>query len=648
MNRKKKIIIISAASVFIVSQLVYLLTLSPTVNFIDSGELITVCYKLGIAHPTGYPLYTLLGRLFSFFSFGTGALVINYMSSFFASLCGVAVFFIVLLLLLEKKRYTAVHERMLIPSAVAGLLTCFSLTLWQQAVIAEVYSLTACIYALLIVLLFRWYYGRRNLRLLFLFFFLLGIGFGNHLSLIHLVPAAVLLLIVAKEIKKKLILPGIILFITGVSLYLYLPVRSSLDPVMDWGNPDNIQRIINHVSGKQYRVWMFSTSGEILKEHLLNYIKLLSKQFSLCLLSLGLAGFIGMALKRNFKLLLFLCVIFVSDIAYSINYDIPDIDPYFIPSFIVVSIFSGAGLYAVLELGFIVRAKLLRKTLNYAFIFIVLVPVFLNRYYADNGSNYLAEQLGKDVLNVEPNSLVILKIWDYYSTSRYFQEIRNIRKDVTLIDQMLLMRSWYVSDIMRRHEILKNSKREVELFLEQVKPFEEGTSYNGNVIQLHFENMINSFIDNNIDKRAVYLSNDEETKIAPGYFKVPGKILFRISKKDTLYETNDDYEKILNDDSYRDERTRALMSRYPLLLLKRALHYQRKGLLTKAENAYKTLLLFDEEDANSLFHYANFLVQIKRYEEACDILNRIDTKTINNPRIMMLRKIIEDNLKAIK
>ncbi|MEW6679624.1 MAG: DUF2723 domain-containing protein [bacterium] len=43
---------------------VYLHTLTPTVEFHDSGELISVAYTLGIAHPPGYPLYTLLGEVF--------------------------------------------------------------------------------------------------------------------------------------------------------------------------------------------------------------------------------------------------------------------------------------------------------------------------------------------------------------------------------------------------------------------------------------------------------------------------------------------------------------------------------------------------------------------------------------------------------
>jgi len=51
--------------------LIYLRTLAPSVVGGDTGELITVAYKMGVAHPPGYPLFTLLAKLFTFIPFGT-------------------------------------------------------------------------------------------------------------------------------------------------------------------------------------------------------------------------------------------------------------------------------------------------------------------------------------------------------------------------------------------------------------------------------------------------------------------------------------------------------------------------------------------------------------------------------------------------
>src|SRR6478672_6481296 len=81
---------------------IYALTASPTVNFIDSGELVTALHEPGIVHPPGYPLYTLLGYVASHVPFGGVAWRVNVFSSVFAALAVGTMF----LLLTEIAAYT--------------------------------------------------------------------------------------------------------------------------------------------------------------------------------------------------------------------------------------------------------------------------------------------------------------------------------------------------------------------------------------------------------------------------------------------------------------------------------------------------------------------------------------------------------------
>ncbi len=128
---------------------VYLSTLSPTVGEADSFEFQVVSYTLGIAHPSGYPLYILLGKLATLLpvnstGIGNVAYRVNLISPLFASLAVVCLY----LCLMRLIRRHAI-------SLLAALTFAFSRTFWSQAVIAEVYTLNAFFVALVLYLLLK-------------------------------------------------------------------------------------------------------------------------------------------------------------------------------------------------------------------------------------------------------------------------------------------------------------------------------------------------------------------------------------------------------------------------------------------------------------------------------------------------------------
>src|SRR5437764_15450488 len=87
MNRLFSRPIFGSLLVFLISFIVYLQTLAPAVPFIDGGELATVCATLGIAHPTGYPLFSLIGYLFAHLPIAGHVIMrVNIMSAFFVAL----------------------------------------------------------------------------------------------------------------------------------------------------------------------------------------------------------------------------------------------------------------------------------------------------------------------------------------------------------------------------------------------------------------------------------------------------------------------------------------------------------------------------------------------------------------------------------
>src|SRR5262249_29358795 len=133
---------------------VYVMTLSPTVawrNFgEDSGDLLVASATLGIPHPTGYPLYVLLGRVAGFLPLGTLAFRINLVSA----LAGAASVFFLACLTFELAAASSGVGGWL-ASATAALLYAFSLGAWSQSSVAEVYTLNAAFFGAILWALAR-------------------------------------------------------------------------------------------------------------------------------------------------------------------------------------------------------------------------------------------------------------------------------------------------------------------------------------------------------------------------------------------------------------------------------------------------------------------------------------------------------------
>jgi len=219
---------------------VYLRTLAPTVMWYDMGEFATAAYVLGIAHNTGYPLYILLGKLFTYLPVGDVAYRVNLMSAFFAALTVFLVFRIV-------ERLTQKQSA----AWLAALTIAFSSTLWANATWAVSYDLNAFLTALIFWLFVRWQEegSRKFINLAGLIF---GLSLGNHrLILIVFLPGLYLIWHMAHNRVDRLGWKGIVtlggLILIGFSINLYLPLRAAQEPAYMWADasdPDTLLRML--------------------------------------------------------------------------------------------------------------------------------------------------------------------------------------------------------------------------------------------------------------------------------------------------------------------------------------------------------------------------------------------------------------------
>jgi len=242
---------------------VYMTTLTPTVSFFDSGELISGAATLGISHPPGYPLYILLGHAFSYIPLGNIAFRINTASAFFGALAVTVLYLITLNVM--KRLFPEEKEQLFLRMAAlsSSLMFAFSLNQWGQTNMSEVYALNTFIVGLLILTALVWHdyarkrgsdAGKGNARLFYFFAFIFGLGFGDHHTILVVVPVGFFVILATRwqclfDIKKLFLC--LAFFTLGFSVYLYMPVRATTDLIMNWGNPE---------TWKQFR-WMFFREG---------------------------------------------------------------------------------------------------------------------------------------------------------------------------------------------------------------------------------------------------------------------------------------------------------------------------------------------------------------------------------------------------
>ncbi len=606
MDSNKKNLIYSLVILFF-SGGVYFKTLAPTVSWIDSGELATVCTTLGIAHPTGYPIYTLIGRLFSLLPFGSPVQNLNLLSLLFISFSNLFLFFVLVTIfeLLFPELQNAWRSYI---SLVSTLIFSFTPTLWSQATSNEVYALSffldVILFYLICYLLKLKISGKpaQPNKHLYLLFFLYGLSFGNHLSTVLLLPGFVFLLLMIYgkslfEIKKILLLLSF--FLLGVSVYLYLPIRSPLNPLLNWGDPSNLSNLKRHVSGWQYRVWMFSESSQAFWESLKNYLRLFYSQFPLYLFPWAILGFVVL-LKKRWEVLIFLLLVFLFTIFYGINYQIQDIDPYFLPSFLVAAIWLGCGmawLFAFLRgLKYILRTIVI--VLIILFSALPFINLFRNYFKQDKDRNYFACDYAENILrSMKKDSILLTRIWDHYSPWLYLKFIENKRPDVRLIDTELCRRSWYLKYLQQNYpELYRNSEEQISDFRDQVYLFENGKPYDPNLIEKSYVYMVQSFLLKSYPEKPDYADLAMDEKFLTSFIQFPEGMVFRLQKDMGYYPYS--YPEfqlrgVLDQKVYKDDRTLFYLKDYTAMIQNRIsyLHFFKQDSIAQNLNLkYREIL----------------------------------------------------------
>lgn len=366
----------------------------------DCGELIAASYRLGIAHPTGYPLYCLLGRLFSsLLPLGEVAWRYNVLSA----LCGATAVGLMTATVhrltnadatdaadatrpLGSASPTTGRAGNIWPALGAGLLLAGFHPFWTQSVIAEVYSLNALMLSALLFCAVAWHQSN-DWRWAYSLAVVFGLALNAHLSCAFLAPG--LLLYAVVQHHRRFQIPGsgshnrhfalgrlgvmLLLMLAAYALTLYLPLRARGFPEppssrqwwpLDWTHPADAGRWYAHVSAKQYKsllftrrtvslagrtfhVTWFATPFSVLPGKLaalLGFIALTYLWFTPLFLVGAVRSWRGPPQTGGRWLGAMLLLAFVLNIGIQINYNVGDQMNFFFPAYIVMAIWMGLGL----------------------------------------------------------------------------------------------------------------------------------------------------------------------------------------------------------------------------------------------------------------------------------------------------------------
>ncbi|HUO57192.1 MAG TPA: DUF2723 domain-containing protein, partial [bacterium] len=316
--------------------------LNPSFYMDDSPEIITSAATLGLAHPPGYPLYTLLGRLASLLPLGPVCLRVNLL----AGLMGAATCCLL---------YFTLSRRFQLGLTLAwpfALLWMAGASAYPACLSAKngLYQLTAALLLGIWASLFR---GRHRFV-----FFLIGLSLCNHWMsmVVYGVGVAYFLWFHFQErnLGAKEWIRNAAFLTLGLSLYLYLPLRSNLEPLVNWGHPAGAKSFLMDITRHAYQGRDFSTDPLLWGKQGLYYFRSAFLEFAGVAL-LSLLGFYALWKTRPRQawglLLSWSGLLFAVCVFSKYSSERPYLmENYSISSFVLLPLLAGVGFQYLLSL----------------------------------------------------------------------------------------------------------------------------------------------------------------------------------------------------------------------------------------------------------------------------------------------------------
>jgi len=416
----------------------FLTGVSPTVSFEDTGELAWAAASLGVTHPTGYPWLTMLGSLFMRIPAGDPAFRLNVMSAA-AGAFAVACAFTIARDIAGARGLAPSRSRLAGWTAAAALAT--SRTFWWQASIGDKYTLSLALMGAVVATLVRAWRARDAAKLA-LPSFLAGLALSHHLHGLYLLPVLSLAAWRLRPARSRALLLAFLFILPISAKGPALAIRSAGDPELNWGTPDTAGRLYDYLAARQYRFIMGANKGptEVATRTLDQAFAMPLGQFgpALVLAVPGLA-----ALRALPGLLPGAGIVFATNLFLAVSYNTPEIERYYLLSYLLLAVLCGVGLSVLPRLG-----RLLPAVGAAA----ILFAAARNGAVSPRGKHYLAWDFAVNQLAFLPRSSLMMTEGDDQAFPLFYMRyVLGGREDTDVIGMPFLAWEPGYASIGRHH-----------------------------------------------------------------------------------------------------------------------------------------------------------------------------------------------------
>jgi len=454
-NLMKKEVIWQAIILFSVIFSIYFKTLHPSLPGGDSGEIIVAAFDMGVAHPPGYPLFTLLAKLFmTVVPLGSVAWRVNLLSAVSGALSSSFIFL-------------AVYRMTSNPGAgvLSAGMFAFSRLTWTWSVSAEVFALNNLLISALIftAVTFDLDTHKTYTKVCLAGAFLCGLCLTNqHTSVLFIaviVPWVFYCLWVNKQLTLHLVLQSSVCCLAGLLPYIYLPVSSLVNAARwTWGDQSSLRGFLTHFLRQEYGTL------DLLKDHegqgfvygLMAYIHHAWTDLTPVICVLFIVS-MATTIKRwydgrcvSFLLVCYLMLIgYLAFFCWRANLDINNplffrvVERFWIQSDLLVCFLAAVAFDDVTRFFCqIVNCSPIGSSL---FVAVLAVACQVNLWWAtcNQADNYVVHDFATQTLASFPRGSIVLTKGDLPSNSlRYFHLCENVRPDITVFDQEVLTYDW--------------------------------------------------------------------------------------------------------------------------------------------------------------------------------------------------------------